>query len=42
MSEPDDNEPEPRDRLTWALVWGMGIIGVIVVIVWLGMILFIR
>lgn len=36
------DEPEPKDRLTWALVWGMGIVGVIVVIVWLGMILFIH
>lgn len=53
MNETDDDradEPveeqkaveEPKDRLTWTLVWVMGIIGAIVLIVWTGMLLFIH
>lgn len=50
MNETDDDqalspaeEPkEPKDRLTWTLVWVMGIVGAIVLIVWTGMLLFLH
>lgn len=47
MNEADDDRAEgpaeePKDRLTWTLVWVMGIIGAIVLIVWTGMLLFIH
>lgn len=46
--QPDDGRPEEEplpplhEKLIWALVWGMGIIGAIILVVWTWMLLFLN